>query len=274
MTRVARRKRDEVVTNLMRAFPSGTVPDGRAVEVVAEDVFATHFANQYIGFSFDKCDARTWPVYLGWNGLDVLESFRRAGRGVVLAHPHMGPAQLPLHVLGRLDWPVTQVGGGVVTRVELSDAGRWAAAERAALESKMPVRLHDGKRFLRPLIRSLSDGEVVLTAVDGTGGGEELGRRLERTVLGHAMSIPVSPVWLAARSGAALLTIHCYRNPGDGPLYMAEVGDEIPLDREQPMANILEDGADHLAAWLDGVLHAHPGDWLFWDGFAPGALLP
>jgi hypothetical protein len=38
--------------------------------------------------------------------------------------------------------------------------------------------------------------------------------------------------------------------------------------------DLLEDGADHLAQWLDRVLRNHPGDWLFWDGFAPGALLP
>ena len=148
MTKTARRKYEEVLLNLGRAFPSGMVPDGRPLDDVAADAFASHFANQYIGFSFDKCDARQWPLYLGWQGLEYLETYRRAGRGVVLVHPHMGPAQLPLHVLGRLGWPVTQVGGGEVTRVELSETGNWAAEVRAKLESRMPVQLHDGKRFL------------------------------------------------------------------------------------------------------------------------------
>ncbi|MGB0638542.1 MAG: lysophospholipid acyltransferase family protein, partial [Myxococcota bacterium] len=265
MTHTARRKNKEVVNNLRRAFPNGNVPDGRPIEQVAADAFASHFANQYIGFSFRKCDVRTWPSYLGWHGLELLESYRRAGRGVVVVHPHMGPAQLPLHVLGQLGWPVTQVGGGEVTRVALSEVGTWAASVRAKLESHMPVQIHDGKSFLRPLLRRLENGEVVLTAGDGTGGGHELGRRLNRSVLGHTMAIPVSPVWLAAKTGAALLTVHCYRNPGDGPLYIAEVGDEIPLDRDQNIDGILEDGVDHIASWLDRVLRTHPGDWLFWD---------
>jgi lauroyl/myristoyl acyltransferase len=270
----APRKRREVEENLARAFPSGRVPDGRLLSVIASDAFAAHFANQYIGASFVRCTGEDWPVYLAWRGLSRLQTHIRDGLGVVLAHPHMGPAQLPTHVLGRLGLDVVQVGGGRITRVALSETGEWARQRRADLESEMSVPVHDGAQYLRPLLRRLGNGAVVMTAADGTGGGSELGRRLVRTVLDQPMGIPVGPVWLALKSGAPLLTLHCYRNPGDGPLYIAEVGDEIQLDRDQPTAGVLEDGADHLAAWLDRVLRAHPGDWLLWDGFAKGALLP
>jgi hypothetical protein len=57
-------------------------------------------------------------------------------------------------------------------------------------------------------------------------------------------------------------------------MYVAEVGEEIHMDRDQPILDAIEDGADHIGVWLDRVLQAHPGDWLFWDGFAKGALLP
>jgi lauroyl/myristoyl acyltransferase len=271
---VAPRKRREVEENLRRAFPSGLVPDGRSVSVVAEDVFASHFANQYVGPSFTACTVESWPQYLAWRGLSHLEAARADGCGVVLAHPHMGPAQLPLHVLGLLGMDVVQIGGGRVTRVTLSDTGEWAKNQRTALERRMPVRIHDGRSYLRPLVRALASGSIVLSAADGTGGGDEIGRRLIRTVLEHQMGIAVGPIWLAARGNARLHTVHCYRNPGDGPLYVAEIGEEIPIDRDQPILDLLEDGADHLAQWLDRVLRNHPGDWLFWDGFAPGALLP
>ena len=138
----------------------------------------------------------------------------------------------------------------------------------------MPVEIHDGRDYLRPLLRALDGGAVVMSAADGTGGGEELGRRLTRVVLDRPMAIPVGPVWLAYRSGAPLLTVHCYRNPEPGPLYVAEVGHELVLDRAQTMDAVLQEGADRLASWLDGVLRVHPGDWLFWDGYASGALLP
>ena len=271
---VARRKRMEVRTNLERAFPGGVDPSGVDLDRVASDAFAAHFAHQYIGFSFDSCNSDTWGSYLEIRGLERLEAHARRGRGVVIAHPHMGPAQLPLHVLGVLGFDMVQVGGGRVTRVKLSNTGEWARQRRSNLESGMPVRVHDGRSFLRPLLRALEAGSIVMSAADGTGGGEEIGKRLVRTVLEHEMGIAVGPVWLAAQSGAPLLTLHCFRNPRPGPLYVAEIGEEIPLDCDQTISDILEDGADHLAVWLDRVLRAHPGDWLFWDGFAPGALLP
>ena len=271
---VADRKRREVEHNLSLAFPSKTAPDGRPLSEIAAEAFATHFANQYIGASFTRCTVKNWPAYLGWRGLDQLESYVREGQGVVLAHPHMGPAQLPTHVLGRLGFDVVQVGGGRVTQVDLSKAGEWARQRRVQLEDEMPVTVHDGAEYLRPVLRRLADGAVVMTAADGTGGGRELGRRLIRQVLGQQMGIPVGPVWMALKSGAPLLTLHCTRNRGEGPLYLAEIGAEIQLDRDQPTAGVLEDGADQLAVWLDRVLRVHPGDWLFWDGFAKGALLP
>jgi KDO2-lipid IV(A) lauroyltransferase len=269
---VAREKRDHVAENMARAFPSGVLPDGRALGQVAADAFASHFANQYLSFSFAKCDAESWPHYLAFHGLDRLEAARDRGQGLVIAHPHMGPAQLPLHVLGTLGWPMMQVGGGRVTEVELSDTGRWAAEQRSTLESRMPVIVHDGRSYLRPVLRHLGKAGVVMTALDGTGGGEEIGPRQICQILGQPMPLPIGPAWIAAHSGAALVPMCCIRNPGDGALYLAEVGDEIPIastDREAIEAATLQ-----LGEWLAQVLSAHPGDWLFWDGFRPGGLLP
>jgi len=271
---VARRKRGEVEANLLRAFPEGVAPDGRALADVAKDVFASHFANQYLGPSFASCTETDWPRYLAWRGLSHLDAAERDGAGVVLVHPHMGPAQLPLHVLGLLGKNVAQIGGGRITRVTLSRTGEWARSRRESFEARMPVRLHDGRAYLRPLVRLLHSGGIVLSAADGTGGGNELGRRANRMVLGHSMGIPMGPIWLAVRGHARLHTVHCYRNTGAGALYTAEIGPEILLNREEELQTVLEEGTREIAQWLDRVLRAHPGDWLFWDGFAPGALLP
>jgi len=267
-------KRRCVEKNMRLAFGGDHGPDGRSVSDIAAHAFASHFANQYIGASFGRCDEQRWSRYLSWRGLDRLRSHIEDGRGVVLAHPHMGPAQLPTHVLGRMGVDVVQIGGGRVTNVSLSAMGEWARQRRVSLESEMPVEIHDGARYLRPLLRRLCSGGVVMTAADGTGGGHEIGRRLFRPVLGQQMGIPVGPMWLALQSGAPLLTLHCYRDRGDASMYVAEVGEEIHMDRDQPILDAIEDGADHIGVWLDRVLQAHPGDWLFWDGFAKGALLP
>ena len=88
------------------------------------------------------------------------------------------------------------------------------------------------------------------------------------------MPIPLGPVWLALHGNARLHPLHCYRSRTGSSLYTAVVGSEIPLKRDHAVERVLLDGTGQLAAWLDSVLRDHPGDWLFWDGFAPGALLP
>ena len=264
-------RRGHLDANLARAFPDRTPAIRRRI---AQDAFAAHFSNQYASFSFGKCDRTNWAQYLRLEGLQHLEAAAAQGRGVVLMHPHMGPAQLPLHVLGVLGWPMHQIGGGEVTLVELSDTGRWAAETRARLEQRMPVTLHDGKRFLRPVLRALKEGGVVMTACDATGGGSELGRRHVGTVLGQPMPVPVGPAWLAYTGAAPLLTIHCYRErQRPGPPFTAVIGPTLPLRRDAGRDAALADGAAHAARFLDRILRDHPGDWLFWDGFAPGGLL-
>ena len=267
-SRVLPDRRTHLVNNLRRAFP-----DRDDLDKVAADAFAAHFSNQYLSFSFGKCSTDSWPAYLRIAGLEKLEAAAEQGRGVVLMHPHMGPAQLPLHVLGLLGWPMHQVGGGEVTLVELSEVGQWAAEKRASLERRMPVTLHDGKRFLRPVLRALKGGAVVMSACDATGGGTELGRRYPRTVLGNPMPVPVGPVWMAYMGEAPLLTVHCYRSRQEGAMFIAEIGDEVTFTRDAGKVAAMESGADAIAAYLNRVLAAHPGDWLFWDGYEPGGLL-
>ncbi len=268
--RALSRRRHGLRENLSLAFPER--PEA-ALDEIAARAFQAHLANQYVSFSFPKCDARRWPRYLHLEGLARLQEAWARGRGVVLTHPHMGPAQLPLHVLGVLGWKMHQIGGGRVTRVELSETGRWAAETRARLERRMPVTLHDGRRFLRPALRALDEGEVLMTACDATGGGEELGRRIAGVVLGQRMPLPVGPVWLAWKSGAPLLTVHTRRATTEGPPWVAEIGPELVFPRDQGRERALELGVAALARYLDDTLRAWPGDWLFWDGFHPGGLL-
>lgn len=262
-------RRARLCENIGRAFPD-SAPAWR--EAVAVEAFAAHFANQYFSMAAPKITAETLPACLQIEGLDRLRAALAGGRGAVLMHPHMGPAQLPLLGLGLLGFAMHQVGGGRVVAVTLSPTGRWAADTRARLEATMPVTLHDGKGFLRPVLRALGAGAAVMTACDATGGGEELGRRGVRTVLGQRFPVPVGPARLAHLAGAPLLGISCWPNPDPkGPRYRAQI--EGPFALPAGRAAALEAGVDAAAAFLDGCLRRSPGQWLFWDGFAPGGLL-
>ena len=261
-------KRAEVIKNLRRAFPDR---DTAALEHIAVQTFATHFVNQYASFAFGRIAIHNWTRWLRFEGLHHIWAARAAGQGVVLMHPHTGPAQLPLCVLGVMGLPVHQIGGGEPA-VEKSEIGRWATAERHRLEARMPVTLHSGQGYLRSLVRALQAGEIVLTACDGTGGGQELGRRLVRTVLGQPMRLPVGAWYLAARGEARLHPMYCVVDPEDKSRYLARIlpAEEVGGGR---IGEVLERGGDRTAEILGEILGRYPGDWLFWDAFRPGDLL-
>ncbi|MEN9785055.1 MAG: hypothetical protein RLZZ299_319 [Pseudomonadota bacterium] len=261
--RVAVATRSRVAENLGRAFPE---LDSAARERLARRTFAAHFANQYASFSFARVNPSTLGAYLRWEGLEHLESARAAGVGVVLVHPHMGPAQLPLCALGAVGWPVHQVGGGPVTLAR-SRLGRWASDTRARLEARLPARVLDARGFLRDAVRALRAGGIVLTAGDGTGGGLELGRRVAVPVFGQPYRMPVAAARLAAMGGARLHPLHCV---ADGAAHRAVIGPALPLAAEDPDHAA---AARMLAGWLEAVVRAHPEEWLLWDAFVPGGLL-
>jgi len=254
--------RDKVEENLGRVFPPGP-----QFEALREQVFEEHFCTQYVSFTFPRIGPDTVHHYVRMHGVEHLEAATASGRGIVLAHPHMGCAQLPHFDLALRGYRMMQIGGGGMNLV-LSKLGRRVADTRIGLEQLIPAELVDGQAFIRPVLRHLKQGGVLLTAVDGTGSGQEIGRRVVRTVLGQPFRTPVGPVYLAQRSGSALLPLLVVRR-SDGPGFDGFIEPEIPIP-DRPVKENLDWGADLMALLLDGWLRRHPGEWDFWDEFHPG----
>jgi len=254
--------RDKVDANLGRVFDPG--PD---FDDLRERVFEEHFCTQYVSFTFPRIGPRTMDHYIRMHGVEHLDAAAAQGRGVVLAHPHMGCAQLPHFALANHGYRMMQIGGGG-KNLQFSRLGQRVADTRVALEQLIPATLVDGQGFIRPVLRHLSEGGVLLTAVDGTGSGDEIGRRVERSVLGQRFRTPVGPVYLAKRSGAALLPLLVVRRE-DGPGFDGFIEPAIPIP-DRPVKKVLDWGADLMALMLDDWLRRYPGEWDFWDEFHPG----
>ena len=260
------RKHAQIRDNIHVAFPHR-----KDCAQLASAAFAAHFANQYISLSIPKIHTFNAHRYLRWEGMDRIEAALQKG-GLVLAHPHMGPAQLPLHALGLRFPSVHQIGGGEVHLVQKSTIGEWASQRRAELEQNIAATLHDGKTYLRPALRALKAGGIVLTACDATGGGKEIGRRLEATILGQDFPLPVGHLWFAWKAQVPLFPLYCTRDPQKRSLYLARVGDPIELF-QYPKAEAFEVGTRWTEHFLNDVLAQHPEAWLFWDGFCKGGLI-
>jgi phosphatidylinositol dimannoside acyltransferase len=254
--------RDRIQANLGRVFPDPAQRDEVLVRAYEE-----HFCTQYVSFTFPRIDSANRQHYIRLHGVEHLQRALAPGRGAVLAHPHMGCAQLPHFPLAARGYRMMQIGGGG-TNLRLARMGRRVARARTRLESLLPAEVADGKAFLRPALRHLRGGGVLLTAVDGTGSGEEIGRREVHTVFGHRFRVPVGPVYLAYRADAALLPLLVVRRE-DGPGFDGFIEPEIPIP-DIPLDGVLAWGAELMALMLDRWLRRHPGEWDFWDEFHPG----
>ena len=264
--RLLRQKHAQISQNIRSAFP-----ERRDSAVLATGAFAAHFANQYISLSIPKIRQSNAHRYLRWEGIDKIERALQKS-GVVIAHPHMGPAQLPLHCLGLRFPSVHQIGGGEIHLVQKSNIGQWASRRRAELEQSISATLHDGKTYLRPALRALSSGGIVLSACDATGGGKEIGRRREATLFGQPFPLPLGHLWFAWKAKVPLFPMYCTRDPQKRALYLARVGEPLDLSGYRK-----SEAFDHGIRWteqfLNQSLSTHPESWLFWDGFCKGGLI-
>ena len=248
----------------LRAHLSEGVGASENLDRLVSEVFQTHFANQYVVFSFQKVTQATIPAYLTFEGLEHLQTALAQGKGVVVAHPHFALPQLPLHALGVLGHAVNQIGGGR-PNVQFSAIGEKVAGIRESLESRIRANLHDATGFIRPALRALGRNEILFTASDGTGSGNEMGRRFVSNVLGRPMSLPVFAVWAGLKTGATVLPLVTWRDETGPSLYRARFEAPLKLQGSAKDDAALQAGVDQFAGHFSRWLRAHPGDWHFWD---------
>lgn len=190
-------------------------------------------------------------------GLEHLDEALEAGRGVVIAMPHMG------------NWDV---------------AGRWVAARGQRLisvaERLEPERLFD--LFLRHR-RGLG---MDIVGLDSHDVGQQLrvalkanrmvclvadrdltGRGVEVEMFGAGRRVPAGPALLAISAGAPLIVVGIYEDAGDWRcVFSAPLAVEPTGDRRADVRTL----ARAMAAAFEQMIAASPTDWhLFQPGWEP-----
>jgi len=176
------------------------------------------------------------------------------GRGVLLLHPHFGPSQLPLIYLGHTGYRLAQVGFREMgTRV----IGRATDRLRLQLEALMPVTHFYADNYIRPIVRWIEGGGILMTAGDGTGGGRHIGRFNKVSLLERCFEMPVGPYRIAAIHNSPILPIIAVRQRSG--FYNIII--HPPLDQ----SHNAEHTQRQFAKWLEYYLKLAPGQWHFWD---------
>jgi phosphatidylinositol dimannoside acyltransferase len=218
--------------------------------------FRNYFVDRFLINLVPDLDGHQIDSLASLDGEEYLRQAQEQGRGVVLIHAHFGPSQLPLIYLGYKGYCLAQLG--LREHVETSAIGQATQDLRWQLEHQMPVTHFYANDYLRPVVRWLGQGHILMTAGDGTGGGRHIGKFQSVQLLGHRMSMPIGAYRLAAARQSPILTIIALRQRCG--YYQIIIRPFMDAD-----AGHLKNPQQQFAAWLEPYLAQTPGQWHFWD---------
>ncbi|MEU8360535.1 phosphatidylinositol mannoside acyltransferase [Nonomuraea sp. NPDC048882] len=187
-----------------------------------------------------------------------------AGRGVVLALPHMGNWDQAGAWLVGVGHPFTTVA----ERLKPESLFKRYVAFREGLGMEvLPLTGGDGHNFGTLATRVRKGGVVCLPAErDLTKSGVEV------RFFGAATKMPAGPPLLAVQTGAALLPATVYFVGADWGIHIHE---EVPVPEEGARQEKVAAVAQHLADVFEKGISEHPEDWhmlqrLWLDDLPPG----
>lgn len=189
----SRVERDAVAANLSRVL--GHHPGSDLVQSATRECYSL-----YGRYWYDTFALRTMPwdevnSRFSMEGREHIDRALEAGRGIVLALPHMGNWDAAGHWLCLQGYRMTAVAEQLKPR-EVSDL---FLRHRRALGMGI-VPLSDGPEVGERLIRLLSENRIVTLVADRSISG----RGVEVEMFGAARKIPAGPAMLSLKTGAAL----------------------------------------------------------------------
>jgi phosphatidylinositol dimannoside acyltransferase len=233
-----RGRRAMVERHLRRADPTLRGPALRRAVQRAFDSYARYWLESFRlpGLSRDEVDAA-----FSYDGIDHIEDARAAGRGVLLALPHLGGWEWGGRWIAEQGHPITVI----VEPIEPPEVFDWFVSYRRSLGMTV-VPLGPGAGGA--VLRALRANEIVCLLSD-----RDIQRAgVEVDFLGERTTLPAGPATLALRTGAPVLAAAVYfTDTRDG--HHAVIRPPLPAGRDgslrDDVGRITQVMADELA-WL------------------------
>jgi len=183
-------------------------------------------------------------------GMERIEAAVAAGRGIVLALPHLGNWDAAGAKAEQIGIPVLAVAERLPNRRIVE----WFVKVRNQMGIEV-VLTGKGSRITRELVARLEAGGTVALVADR----DLSGRGVEVEYFGEKTTIPAGPVALAERTGAALFPVGAYFKKGRGHRFVVHAPLQIPdaPTREERVAL----GAQLCAAVFEDIIRVAPDQW-------------
>ncbi len=183
-------------------------------------------------------------------GMERIEAAVAAGRGIVLALPHLGNWDAAGAKAEQIGIPVLAVAERLPNRRIVE----WFVKVRNQMGIEV-VLTGNGSRITRELVARLEAGGTVALVADR----DLSGRGVEVEYFGEKTTIPAGPVALAERTGAALFPVGAYFKEGRGHRFVVHPPLQIPdaPTREERVAL----GAQLCATAFEEIIRVAPHQW-------------
>jgi len=187
------RRRAMVARHLRRVC--GPSIDDRVLQGMVDEAlgsYARYWAEslRLPSLSFAEVDAG-----MSWSGMEHVEAARQAGRGAIVALPHLGGWEWAGVWMVQQGWPMTVV----VEALEPPELFEWFAGFRRRMGMNVVALGPDAGTVV---LQALKAGHVVCLLCDRNV-GHALG--VEVDFFGERTNLPAGPATLALRTGAPLL---------------------------------------------------------------------
>lgn len=239
-------RRRQVERNVARIYGPGLAP--AIVDGIVREAFTSYVRYWIESFRLPDTPAAEIDAGVTITGFDRITDGLDAGRGVIIALPHLGGWEWGafwLAVVHRI--PVTAVAEALEPP-ELSD---WFLSLRTSLGMQVAPL---GPGAGTACVRALKDNRVVCLVCDR----DLLGDGVEVPFFGETTTLPGGPATLALRTGAPLLTAATYF---DGHRHRFVVEEPLDTTRQGRLRDDVTRVTTEVADRLERLIREAPEQW-------------
>ena len=221
--------------------------DGRELDREVRRSFASYARYWAESFRLPGTPAEALAAKTTQEGLENLDAGLAAGRGVIIAMPHLGGWDFGGAWLASLGYPMV----AVVEPVRPPELFEWFVGLRRSLGLEvLPLGPAAGSTALRRLKQNSVVALVCDRDIGGTG--------VEVEFFGERTTLPGGPATLALRTGAALLPSAIYYRAGG---HHAVLGAPLDVTRQGRLRDDVARLTQELASHLEALIRRAPDQW-------------